>query len=85
MIPIWCDTKILSITQFQFFNENLVISYTLYIVYPCFDPRWFKFLMHCNSISHLIQWRWLSNLFYPDEYSYNHQKYENIIRLENLW
>ena len=37
-----CDTQNLSITQFQFLNENLVISYTLYIVYPCFDPSRFN-------------------------------------------
>ena len=42
MITNLCDTKSLSITQFQYFNENLVISYTLYIVYPCFDPSRFK-------------------------------------------
>jgi hypothetical protein len=32
MIPSLCDTKKLSITQFQYLYENLVISYTLYIV-----------------------------------------------------
>ena len=41
MITIWCDTKNLSITQFQFFNKNIVISYTLYIVYLYFDPSRF--------------------------------------------
>jgi hypothetical protein len=42
MIPSACDTQNLSITQFQFFNENLTLSYTLYIVRPCFDPSRFK-------------------------------------------
>jgi len=42
MIPSVCDTQNLSTTQFQFFNKNLVISYTLYIVYSCFDPSRFK-------------------------------------------
>jgi hypothetical protein len=41
MIPGLCDTQNLSITQFQFFNENLVISYTLDIVYLYFDPSRF--------------------------------------------
>jgi len=32
MIPNRCDTNNVSGAQFQYFNENLVISYTLYIV-----------------------------------------------------
>jgi len=32
MIPNRCDTNNLSIDQFQYFNENLIISQTLYIV-----------------------------------------------------
>jgi hypothetical protein len=42
MIPSVCDTQNLSITQFQFFNENLTLSYTLYVVCSCFDPSRFK-------------------------------------------
>jgi hypothetical protein len=61
MIPSACDTQNLSITQFQFFNENLIISYTLYIVYPYLDSSRFKiydalqFNFPFNSVTMIIQ------------------------------
>jgi hypothetical protein len=38
MIPNLHDTINLSITQLQYFNENLVVLSTLYFVKFCYDP-----------------------------------------------
>jgi len=61
MIPSVCDTQNLSVAQFQFFYEILVISYTPYIAYSCFDPSRFKnydalqFNFPFNSVTMIIQ------------------------------
>ena len=64
MITIACDTQNLSTTQFQFFIKiwSFPIHYILYT--PVSIQVGLKFTMHCNLISHLIQWRWLSDLFF---------------------